>query len=779
MPILAQGPELGLDSLVQPNLLDPRAAAERSQSVFYEYGLISTPWGFAKLDLTSGLNSGDPVLAVFPYREIDGFDHLIAATTQKIYDHDTTNEDWDDKTQSGVTMRSSIDNPMSWTTIGHDDSDIYLDDDTTKAHAYYHIVVCNGGIGDIQRWAGRRETDFADLIMTAGDYGGTTQTTHRALQVSTSQQNRMILLSPQEFNSSTNQWSENNQMVRWPQISKLQSWYGAGAGFVNLQDTGGLNVWSASLGAQHIIYQTNGIWTLNYVGGTTVFSPTPAIPDIGLLSPHLLISYDNVHYFIGTDLNVYAYFGGSVKQAIGDPIHKYLQTDLDKQYKNRMWMAMGPNRRRLWIFIVEHGSQYITKAYYRNMQTGAWGVRDFTNKFNSTTGITAVSLIGGQTITTGDSYSEALDTLSSYSGESGDKVEQRYGDVLIDTSRSLTIDISAGDWDDGGLKFTKVGWDCTNDITENDILKVEDGSDGVNTWAGTHFYTVFDVTNTKFSVRPRFSGSGLRLEFTSIYGNAYQPQLGDTITEYTSGTTALITGIVVQSGSFKYGDATGYFLISNPDISFNGGVVNADARFHINTNTFIVKAAADTSTVPRLGGTLGIADLTSNQPDINSAVAHDGADAVFYAVNSGETYRDVIQENETKAQLLMGDATGLVYYMDETCTTDDGSLIDARHYTPVFDLAEIGKNKRWPGSRVVAEGTAGGAMKVSYRTSQFDTSDTGWTDFSFDLTAEMIEKEFHTNVTSKKIQWKFGDWSGNQFSVREFELKDPQIQDDR
>ena len=223
-PVLVQGPELGLQSLLQANLLDPRAAAKGSQSVFYEYGLISTPWGFAKFDLTTGLNSGDCVLAVFPYKEIDGFDHILAATTQKIFDHDAVNEEWDDKTQSGLTMQSAVDTPLSWATVGHDDTNIFLDDDSGKAQAFYHIVVCNGGLGNIQRWAGRRETDFADVVMTAGDYGGTTQTTHRALQVSTSQQNRMILLSPQEFNASTNLWTENNQMVRWPQISKLESW---------------------------------------------------------------------------------------------------------------------------------------------------------------------------------------------------------------------------------------------------------------------------------------------------------------------------------------------------------------------------------------------------------------------------------------------------------------------------------------------------------------------------------------------------------------------------
>lgn len=715
MPILAQGPELGLQSLLQPNLLDPRAAAERSQSVFYEYGLISTPFGFAKFDLTTGLNSGDPVLAVFPYKEIDGYDHILAVTKQKIYDHDPTNENWDDKTQSGLTMQSAVDTPVSWATVGHDDSDIHIDDDTGKAQAFYHMVVCNGGLGDIQRWAGRREVDFADLKMTAGDYGGITQTTHRALQVSMSQQNRMLLLSPQEFNSSTKQWKKNNQMVRWPQVSKLESWKGTGAGFVNLQDTGGLNVWSASLGSQHVIYQTNGIWNLNYVGGSRVYSPVPVIPDLGLLAPHLLISHDNVHYFIGTDLNVYAYFGGSVKQAIGDPIHKSLQKDLDRQYKNRMWMVMGPDKRRLWIFIVEKGSTFITKAYYRNMQTGAWGVRDFKNKFNSTTGITAVNLVGGQTITTGDSYQEALDTLSAFpadiSEDTAGDVTQRYGDVLLDGTVNQ-------------IDFSNLGSDkVTPDFTDIDFSK---------------------------------EAGGLELDWSASADNTVL--LADSTVAYSDWSTFSGKLLKLSDGSDTPGMAHGTHFYRLTDVCAVNNTGDWSMTIHI---------------APR-GTGFATSVCAGGVPD---QFAGDTS-GEFYDP-SGETYRDAIQEIQTKSQMLLGDATGLIYQMDETYTTDDGELIDARHYTPVFDLGEIGANKRWPGLRIVAEGTVGGAMKVSYRVSEFDTSSDGFTDFSFDLTNEMREKTFYTNVTSKKTQWMFSDWTGTQFRVRGFEVLDPQVQDNR
>ena len=71
-------PDLGLNSLVPAIALTPQEAAEGSENFTYEYGILKTPQGFAKLDLTTGLNSGDIVLSVFQWTEIDGETHLMA-----------------------------------------------------------------------------------------------------------------------------------------------------------------------------------------------------------------------------------------------------------------------------------------------------------------------------------------------------------------------------------------------------------------------------------------------------------------------------------------------------------------------------------------------------------------------------------------------------------------------------------------------------------------------------------------------------------------------------
>ena len=511
-------------------------------------------------------------------------------------------------------------------------------------------------------------------------------TTHRAVQVSLSQQNRIILLSPKEYNSSSVAWIDNPQRVRWPTIGKIETWTGTGSGFADLLDTGGINVWSSSLASQHVIYQSNGIWTLRYVGGTTVFDPEPYIRDLGLLQWHLLISHNNVHYFVGTDMNIYAYYGGTVIKAIGDEIHKYLIDDLDQDYTGRCWIMMGPKAKFLWVLIVPYGSTAITKAYRRNMVTGAWSVRDFSSKWTSG-GITAVTLAAATAYTVGKTYDEAMHTVSPLDGSDAGDVTQRYGDMLLDSSRALTKDYTTGTWSAGGDDYSLAAGDFTTDITSNDMMVVFDGSNATNTRWGTHFYTVYDVSTNGFSVYPCGRSTGV---------------------DY--------------------------------------GVADA-------STTVPADMSVDSTTYATLG---------------------------FYSVCAydlpGETYNQKLEQIRENERLMFGDNGGFVYQVDPTYTQDDGNNMDCRHVTPVFDWDVPHKYKRWPGFSVVAKGTA---LTARYRITDFDTSDTGWHDFTQALASDYEQYSFWINESSKRLQLCFDDFSGGDFEIREFEVMDPMIEDNR
>lgn len=675
-------PTKGLDGQVPVTALDARNAARGTQNIMYEYGVVRTPWGFATLDLAAGLNSNDPVIGLFQWSEIDRTSHLMAVTTDKMFDHDRVNNEWDDKTQATLTMDSNINNPISYAEVGHNDTAIYLDDNAARANAYHHVVVCDGGLSNIQRWAGKWETDFADLV-GGGDYHD--GTTHRARQVSLSSKNRMILLGALEYAAATKVWVENPQRLRWPTIGKIETWTGTGSGFVDLYDTGGIMLWSLPLGSDHIIYQTKGIWTINYVGGTTIFDPRPLIPDIGLLAPHAICSYNNIHYFIGSDYNVYAYYGGSAKEIIGGTIHQFLNDDLYNQYDSRCWVTMGPESRFLWIFIVTSSTGYITKAYVRNMSTGAWTVRDFQAGLGSVGGITSVTLAGATSFVVGQTYGQALDSVSLYDDSVGDATV-RYADYLLDSSRTLAADYTAGTWTAGGYDYSNNGENFHNDFTTNDIMAVFDPS-ATNVMAGNHFYTVYDVSANGFSVWGTDHGGG-------------DHGLGDT--------SLSVPADLSVAGE----DTIGFY----------------------------------------------------------STCAEDAP---------GDTYNQKLESIQSDAKTVIGDSSGFVYQLDETNITDDGEPIDCRHLTGVWDWDAPDKFKKLPPFGVVADGTVGGALIASYRTGNFDTSETGWVDYTMDLTTEAKEKMFYPNESAKKWQYRVRDFSGNTFQVTELQVGEPLLEDNR
>jgi hypothetical protein len=124
----------------------------------------------------------------------------------------------------------------------------------------------------------------------------------------------------------------------------------------------------------------------------------------------------------------------------------------------------------------------------------------------------------------------------------------------------------------------------------------------------------------------------------------------------------------------------------------------------------------------------------------------------------------------------MGDSGGFVYQIDETYTTDDGNNMDCRHLTPIFDWNEPSKYKLWPGLSVVAKGSS---MTIRYRTDNFDTSDTGWNDMTQALTSDYEQYNVWANKSSKRIQACFKDFTGEDFDLREYEIMNPLVEENR
>ena len=136
-------------------------------------------------------------------------------------------------------------------------------------------------------------------------------------------------------------------------------------------------------------------------------------------------------------------------------------------------------------------------------------------------------------------------------------------------------------------------------------------------------------------------------------------------------------------------------------------------------------------------------------------------------LNLGLTSRQMLTEAITDEVIALGDAAGNVYQYSSTSTQDDSVDIPARHITEIYDMREPSIKKIWPLLNISAKGTG---LIISYRLSDFETVDTGWTAFAeLTLTSDFVDYTVYPNVTSNKIQYRFSNADGDDFQIANYD----------
>jgi len=461
--LLIQAPDKGINASLPDNMIDNREANKFSKNVEFYDGHIITSSGFV-VSTSNGLplgSSSNAVLGLYQYKEHDGTEHILAVTSSTIYKKDVIMDTWDNIPINDIANNVLIStpfNPISFATVTHTDG---ISLDGTGSSAYQHVLICNGGLSPIQRWAGKFENKCYSLKGADGYHESDTPPVinHYAQQVNVFYEH-VILLSPKTWLATPNTFVDNQSLIIFGKAGQLETsgTYNitqTGAGAIDLIDTGDSNVWCLRLGGQLIVYKTRSIWSLSHVGGTDIFRAKIEINGLGLLAPHLIVLWNNCHFFVGSDYNIYAYYGGSVKEVIGSQIRDLFVSQMDYTLAYKFQMAIVDDR--LWIFYVPTGYQYAVKAWVMNLRTGAWQCRDFTHLWSSD-GITTVNSVGSQSYLIGDTYQKATTEQTTYN----DMSSTNYGAITSEILTKNSIVIG----DNRGYVFQSDS-DCT---TDNNIV---------------------------------------------------------------------------------------------------------------------------------------------------------------------------------------------------------------------------------------------------------------------------------------------------------------------
>jgi hypothetical protein len=768
IPINIFTPEGGLNASLATNRIADQDASETS-NMLYERGIMKTPFGFSIITSNGmPLPGSEPVHGIWQFSELSGQETLVAVTRTKIFRRDLDSDDWADVSNASTPIDSNFNHPVSFVEVAHTDGIGPGSDE------YYHLLVCDGGNSPIQRWPGESEATFSDLLGGADYHTGSIHTGHYARQVGLFK-NHTILMSPLEDLAGKGLLTEQPQRIRWSDTGTFDTgtWDDtatAGASQVLLLDTSDFNVRMALLGEVLTVYQRNSIWGMIFVGGNTAFDPRVLVQSVGLLAPGLLISYRNIHYFVGNDFNVYEYFGGGVIRDVSAPksIADRLKDDLDATVIGHARMGMEAKGRRLHIGVVREGDNHVRRVYTRNMTTGAWGIHDYSNYTTAATGITAITLAGSERSVIGETYEELADR--------GTKYVESFG--LVPSSE------------------TNPNWsEAASEHVGATSLKPTSG-----TVYGTYWTEVTQAAND-WTTSTTYTLGNVVLDGVGGSTSAGHGQAWICIKTHDSTSTDQPGHDTPTANFAKY-----WVRLDLPRISAIATVVDSTTQFDVTFASvhgldadWLVAAKArspvddkitfrDCSGTPAIDGEKTIDSIQSTTvlrcSTLNVTGSGTSGNATLCKFRNGHTYfpsdkaattdyvkySDWMFERFAEESMIIGDQAGNIYAFDDADTNWAGTSISALHETKEHDFDMPARRKRFQQVVIEAKGTS---VILGYSVDR-----AAYTDFTArTLTSDWKLYRFYINLTGHNCRLRFKDSSGSDFQVRSYGFPNVQVQD--
>lgn len=349
-------PTRGVDLDLPSTFINKRFAAGGTSNVRYDHGYVGPRPGTAKLGSASLPFTGEILLGLEAFRELDTDQQLMAVTDADVYRYVDGTDTWSALDISGLTndpLQGTINRPISFAHCAHNESG--------GNDSAWYFAVCNG-INPVFLWDG---TNDPEELLGADGYNSTI-TKHTAKQIF-SYKNSLFLL------SSNTDGSEEPHLLRWSGTGDIAEWAftTTNSGFMYFYDTPGYLQWAAQLGDYIAVYKNDSITMLSHTGGIDLFRYDTVVRGGGLLSPGMLAVLEGEHIYISKN-GVFRWGGGPEPLNIGKRIFKDLADNLNWEATDAA-RTLIDKENTLVIFYVPTGtSAYANKAYAYNYLEDWW-----------------------------------------------------------------------------------------------------------------------------------------------------------------------------------------------------------------------------------------------------------------------------------------------------------------------------------------------------------------------------------------------------------------------
>jgi hypothetical protein len=177
------------------------------------------------------------------------------------------------------------------------------------------------------------------------------------------------------------------QMVKWSHSadpgSLPSSWSitdpAVDAGEFGLQDATGVIVDHRGLRNKQMLYTTDQVWQMSYVGGTDIMGFDPVLREQGALGINCVTLFKKsgaeLHAVFGGN-DIYVHNGQSADSIISPLLRRWLYQQIDASFYARSFVVANPQFTEIWFCFPEQGYDQPSIAFVWNWTTGATSFRD-------------------------------------------------------------------------------------------------------------------------------------------------------------------------------------------------------------------------------------------------------------------------------------------------------------------------------------------------------------------------------------------------------------------
>ena len=257
--------------------------------------------------------------------------------------------------------------------------------------------------------------------------------------------------------------------VRWSNIATANavpdSWDGTdttkSAGFNDIVSMKTALVDGASLGTNFILYSSDSIYLMEFVGGTFIFNFRQLFVDAGLMSQNCVVEVEGRHFCFGTD-DIYAHDSTSKQSLCDERTKNFIFENLNNSAANVCFVQHNPTLNEIY-FCYNSADQHVAfpeadrcnRAAVYNYRRDTWSFMDLPNVSSGTVAnVNSIATFASATGTyalTGGSYFSQSDSFNKHTmmvgetltvnGITSDKI---YGIDLADAGQiSFQLDTEA------------------------------------------------------------------------------------------------------------------------------------------------------------------------------------------------------------------------------------------------------------------------------------------------------------------------------------------------